>query len=97
MAELTEHQLLAYLASSDIEVDLGFPSPTKVNPPSPVEPGVQSAIPVPQFPLYAKFLSDSYFLAPHVFFQSATVGIGLYTRSRVFFSYPGFPGLIFAE
>ena len=85
MAELTEHQLLAYLASSDIEVDLGFPSPTKVNPPSPVEPGVQSAIPVPQFPLYAKFLSDSCFLAPHVFFS---VSYGryrpIYTVSSLF-------------
>jgi len=34
-----------------IEVDLGFPSPRRVNPPILVEPGVQSAIPVLQLPL----------------------------------------------
>jgi len=41
--------------------DLGFSSPGEVNPPRPVELGVQSAIPVFEFPLYAKFLSNSYF------------------------------------
>jgi len=32
-------------------MDLGFPSPRRVNPSILVEPGVQSAIPVLQFPL----------------------------------------------
>jgi len=39
------------LLSCNIEVGLGFPSSRKVNPPSQVEPGVLSAIPVLQFPL----------------------------------------------
>ena len=73
-------------------MDLGFSSPREVNPPRLVEPGFSLLSQFFNFRSRPNFCQIVIFLAPHVFLQSVTADIGLYTRFYLFFSYPGFPG-----